>query len=382
MLTMLDLFSGIGGFSLAASWTGDIKTVAFCEIEPYCQKVLKKHWPDVPCYSDIKELNGYDLVREHGAVDIVCGGPPCQPASCAGKRRGEEDDRWLWPEAIRLIREIHPRWCVFENPTGILTLNGGMAFENLLSQMESEGYEVQAVIIPACGVDAPHRRNRVWIVAYSSEFSCDGKRNNGTDSANDGTQRIPASTRRSGCNVADSNRTRQLQSQGIIQELRGRTGNGGEDVANAKCSGFGRIEWRGATQQSENRDKNVSYADSKGLPSRGCDEQAGRSVIGGYSYVPDTCRQRLSIPEQKWQHERSTSQCNWGNIESNVGGVVNGLSSKLDGHWNREPDIPRVATGVRNRADRIKGLGNAVVPQVPYQMLKVIVDIESEVVRQ
>jgi DNA (cytosine-5)-methyltransferase 1 len=157
VLTMLDLFSGIGGFSLAASWTGGIKTVMFCENEPYCQKVLKKHWPDIPIHDDIRTLRGEDV----GTVDIVCGGFPCQPFSCAGKRRGKEDDRYLWPEMFRVIQETKPTWVVGENVAGLIYL----ALEDCFIDLEGAGYEVQPFIIPACGVGAPHRRDRVWIIA-------------------------------------------------------------------------------------------------------------------------------------------------------------------------------------------------------------------------
>jgi DNA (cytosine-5)-methyltransferase 1 len=162
MLKMLDLFSGIGGFSLAASWTGAIETVAFCEIEPYCQKVLHKHWPDTPIYSDIKELNGYEVVREHGSVDIVCGGFPCQPFSCAGKQRGKEDDRYLWPEMFRVIQETKPTWVIGENVANFVN----MGLDDCVLDLEGEGYEVQPFIIPAAGVGAPHLRYRVWIVGF------------------------------------------------------------------------------------------------------------------------------------------------------------------------------------------------------------------------
>jgi len=159
MLKMLDLFSGIGGFSLAADWTGGIETVAFCEIEPYCQKVLKKHWSDVPIYPDIKELKGEQI----GSVDIVCGGFPCQPFSVAGKRRAQDDDRHLWPEMFRIIQECKPAWVIGENVPGLIEL----ALEDCFIDLEGAGYEVQPLIIPACGVNAPHRRDRVWILAHS-----------------------------------------------------------------------------------------------------------------------------------------------------------------------------------------------------------------------
>lgn len=156
---MLDLFSGIGGFSLAASWTGGIETVAFCEIEPYCQKVLHKHWPDVPIYPDIKQLRGEDI----GSVDIVCGGFPCQPFSSAGKRKGKEDDRYLWPEMLRVIKELRPTWVLGENVANFVN----MALDETITNLENEAYETRAFIIPACAIDAPHQRKRVFIVAHS-----------------------------------------------------------------------------------------------------------------------------------------------------------------------------------------------------------------------
>lgn len=161
-MKVLSLFSGIGGFEIACEWAG-MEVVGQVEIDPFCQKVLAKHWPHVKRMSDIKQVRG----DEFGTINIIVGGVPCQPASVAGKRRGTEDDRWLWPEAIRIVRVVRPRWCVFENPAGILSLQGGVPFDDILSEMEREGYEVGAYSIPACSVGAPHKRERVFTVAYS-----------------------------------------------------------------------------------------------------------------------------------------------------------------------------------------------------------------------
>jgi len=161
-MNVLDLFSGIGGFSLGLERAG-MRTVAFVEIDPFCQKILKKHWPNVPIYGDIREVNGYEIQRKHGPIDIITGGFPCQPFSVAGKRRGKEDDRYLWPEMLRIIQEIHPPWVLGENVAGIVS----MVLDEVLSDLESEGYETQSFIIPACAINAPHRRDRVWIIAHS-----------------------------------------------------------------------------------------------------------------------------------------------------------------------------------------------------------------------
>ena len=162
----LDLFSGIGGFSLAAEWVWgeEHNIIAFCEKDKYCRKKLKKLWPNVPIYKDITRLNGKEITE---TIDLLTAGIPCQPASVAGKQRGTKDDRWLWPEAHRIVRETHPKWVIFENVNGLLTLNNGLEFDNVLSDLEGEGYEIQTFNIPACGVDARHRRERVWIVANS-----------------------------------------------------------------------------------------------------------------------------------------------------------------------------------------------------------------------
>jgi len=163
MIKLLDLFSGIGGFSLAAHWAG-IETVAFCEQDKFCQQVLKKHWPTVPIFDDIKKMRGDELE----AVDIISGGFPCQPFSVAGKRRGSADDRALWPEMLRVIKEVRPTWVIGENVAGIIN----MELDNTLFDLEREGYEVQTFIIPACAVEAPHGRDRVWIVANSKSERC------------------------------------------------------------------------------------------------------------------------------------------------------------------------------------------------------------------
>ncbi|MDR3631596.1 MAG: DNA (cytosine-5-)-methyltransferase [Desulfocapsaceae bacterium] len=169
-VNVLDLFSGIGGFSLGLERSG-MKTIAFCEIDEFPRRVLRKHWPDVPIYKDIRNLHATDITE---TVDLICGGLPCQPSSCAGKRRGKEDDRWLWPEATRLVREFEPEWFVFENVKGLVSLNDGLVFDQVLSDLEGEGYTCWTFIIPACAVNAPHRRDRVWIIGHSRRFGSDG----------------------------------------------------------------------------------------------------------------------------------------------------------------------------------------------------------------
>ena len=160
--THASLFSGIGGFDLAAEWAG-WTNLFNCEIDPFCQRILKYYWPDATQYTDIRTA---DFTICRGLINVLTGGFPCQPFSVAGKRRGTEDERHLWPEMLRAIREISPRWVVGENVRGILSWNDGMVFEQVCADLEATGYEVQPFVLPACGVGAPHRRDRVWFVAH------------------------------------------------------------------------------------------------------------------------------------------------------------------------------------------------------------------------
>lgn len=164
------LFSGIGGFDLAAEWAGWENSFN-CEIDPFCRQVLKYHFPNAVQYEDIKTT---DFTVWRGKIDVLTGGFPCQPFSTAGKRNGTADNRYLWPEMLRTIREIRPRWVVGENVLGIVSWDGGLVFEQVHADMEAEGYEVQAFVLPACSVDAPHLRYRTWFVAENSE--CDGRK--------------------------------------------------------------------------------------------------------------------------------------------------------------------------------------------------------------
>jgi len=193
-MNVLDLFSGIGGFSLGLERAGH-KTVAFCEYDDKCRQVLTKHWPDIPKYTDVRQLTGEQLERDGiESIELICGGFPCQPFSVAGNRAGTTDDRHLWPEYLRLIQEIKPRWVIAENVPGILSMEltdllvrvenktilrqpdydlyqaeiireANMLFDELCGELEKEGYDVLPLIVPAVAVDAKHKRNRVWIIA-------------------------------------------------------------------------------------------------------------------------------------------------------------------------------------------------------------------------
>ncbi len=171
MLSHLDLFSGIGGFSLGLESAGVAKTVAFCDHEKWCQKVLKKHWPHLPIYGDVKELT-HERLKENGidTVDIITGGYPCQPFSVAGSQKGEQDPRHVWPEMFRLIQELRPVFVIGENVSGHIKLGLDTVLENL----ESEGYTARAFSISATSIGANHKRERVWIIAHSNSQRLQG----------------------------------------------------------------------------------------------------------------------------------------------------------------------------------------------------------------
>lgn len=168
-LKVLDLFSGIGGFSLGLERTGGFETVAFCEINEFCRRVLAKHWPDVPCHDDVRTLDG----RRFGRIDVVCGGFPCQPYSSAsrGRRLGAADDRALWPEMRRVVEQSRPAWVVGENVAHIDKLD----LERVVSDLEAIGYGVQTFEIPACAVGRDHWRPRLWICAYADRDEQHGR---------------------------------------------------------------------------------------------------------------------------------------------------------------------------------------------------------------
>jgi len=160
-MRVLDLFSGIGGFSLGLERAG-MRTVAFCERDAYCQAVLRKHWPEIPCFEDIHDLDASGLAGL-GRVDLIAAGFPCQPFSVAGKQAGKADDRHLWPELRRVIALARPAWVIGENVAGLVAL----ALDDVLADLEGLGYAARPFVIPACAVNAPHRRDRLWIVAHA-----------------------------------------------------------------------------------------------------------------------------------------------------------------------------------------------------------------------
>ena len=325
-LTHLSLFSGIGGLDLAAEWAG-FETVGQCEWADYPTKVLERHWPDVPRWRDIHTLTKESFYERTGlrTVDIISGGFPCQPFSVAGKQKGKGDDRYLWPEMLRVIRELAPRWVIGENVPGILRI----AAADVVADLEREGYDVTVFDFEAAAVGAPHRRERVAFVA---------NRQSGT---------------------LENTDCRRCREQGVLQKQSWRT----------------KFEWRSQVVADSlcNRSQ-TGIAD----PQRGQERDTAELVNGGEA-VGDSDGKRLQIPRREQELKETepkngATNTGWRATEPRLGGVADGLSNWLD-----EPArVPRVARGVKNRVDRLKCLGNAVVPQQFYPIFKAIHDIEEE----
>jgi DNA (cytosine-5)-methyltransferase 1 len=270
------LFSGIGGFDLASEWMG-WDNVFHCEINPFGQKLLKQYWPNSITYADITKT---DFTIHRGDIDILTGGFPCQPYSMAGKRKGKEDDRHLWPEMLRAIREIQPTFIVGENVFGLVNWNGGMVFNEVQADLEAEGYEVTPFILPACAVGAPHRRERIWFVAYSNKCAT----------------RPPRKS--NGINGERCNNNDEQKERGEQTELNLRCCNVLRDDTDSKCWGF-----------------------------KKCGRNATPSFSNDYFQT---------------------------------------------GRPQTEPTLRRGDDGLSNWVDRIKGLGNAIVPQVAFEIFKAI----------
>ena len=284
------LFSGIGGFDLAAEWMG-WENVFHCEWNPFGQKILKHYWPKAESFNDITKS---DFTKYANTIDILTGGFPCQPYSAAGKRLGKEDERHLWPHMLRAIQEISPRYIVGENVRGLLNWNGGMVFNEVCIDLENNGYQVAPVLIPACGVGAPHTRERIWFVAAN-----------------------PA--RKSSERLQFKQRKNSNEKQREFGRNCGEMGDG--IIANTESSNV-QNEW-------------IEF-----------------KVMG-----------KENIRKQAKGFEHGNIPKNWHDfpIESPVCGGDDGLPIKLDG-----------ITFPRWRTESIKAYGNAIVPQVAFEIFKAI----------
>ncbi len=359
MLRMLDLFSGIGGFSYAGEkLVGGYETVAFCEYDKHAQKVLRKHWPDTEIIDDVRELAN-DADRFRGLVDIVVGGYPCQPFSLAGVRRGDKDDRHLWPEMLRIIQAVRPTWVIGENVAGHIS----MGLDEVLSDLENQGYQARCFVIPAVAADAYHRRDRCWIIAYADR--------EGEPVSAINEQRMERAVmgyaEHDGSSASRDIGRVQRELDRKAQEIEQSEGSssGAEDVAHA-----GSRRHRAEKKEifagrntpiiggADARAENVGNADSSnragvfsGEPKQ---KKRGSGFASGCKDVPNASGEGLQgdvgqgQAGAQGQSEGYPAQCRW---------------------WEPEPSVGRVANGVSGRVHRLRQLGNSIVPQVAARIL-------------
>lgn len=329
------LFSGIGGFDLAAEWMG-WENVFHCEWNKFGQQVLKYYWPKAISYEDITKT---DFTIHRGRIDILTGGFPCQPYSSAGKRLGKEDERHLWPEMLRAIREIQPRWVVGENVLGLVNWSGGLVFHEVQADLEAEGYEVQPYVLPAVSVNAPHRRDRVWFVAHCNLHGCNER--NGNDEVNSSEGRLNA--------LGDINES-----------------NGDGDAADT----YG--ERHTPPKESESIERDWSRNDGES-EKRGKQTERIDGLSGFQSNAADTCYKGLQgsqdirstggIREESYKFTTRRILPNWQNFPT-VSPICDGdygISNRLDG-----------ITFPKWRNESIKAGGNAIVPQVVLNIFRAI----------
>lgn len=334
----IGLFEGIGGFSLSAHKFG-IETIAWCEWNPFCQLVLKELLQNAKQHNDIKTT---DFTIYRGQCYLLTGGFPCQPFSVAGQQRGTSDDRYLWPEMFRAIREIQPRWVIAENVPGLVSWSDGMVFEQVLSDLENEGYEVAPFVLPAASVNAPHKRDRVWIVAYSPNI--------GRESTWD------SRTRWSGFEDGNSNGISSNTNNTRLQTTRAK-----QQTARIIRSGV---------------QKTTSNASSPRLQ--------GREVIGSIGSIrPDNNEQFKRCFQSAWQNFPTQSPVCIGDDGLPTDALRQRIREDSMGALS-EKEIDKIISDAisQHRKESIKAGGNAIVHQVAEQIIKAIIQFENIILTQ
>jgi DNA (cytosine-5)-methyltransferase 1 len=342
--THLGLFEGIGGFSLAARWMG-WETLAWCEWNEFGQKVLRHHFPEAEGFGDITKT---DFTKYANRIDILTGGFPCQPYSLAGKRKGKEDERHLWPEMLRAIREIQPPYVVGENVFGLINWNGGMVFNEVQTDLEAEGYEVWAYVLPACAINAPHRRDRVWFVAYNQHNG--NRRREQQQKSEQETNRTSENTGSNGCTNGEYDKQISKRNEwefGTGSKERIFVGEALQNDTNTDCDG--------CDQCNGNNEKHTSKGGFDAL----------NDIKQAIMHTNGTSKQGKHIGQtREGQFNGPDSRNGFDNFQnfptqSPICGGDDGLPTELDG-----------ITFSKWRTESIKAFGNAIVPQVAYEIFK------------
>ena len=360
----LGLFEGIGGFSLAAKWMG-WETLAWCEWNPFGQKILRHYFPEAEGFSDITKT---DFTKYANRIDILTGGFPCQPYSIAGKRLGKEDERHLWPEMLRAIREIQPKYVVGENVSGLINWNAGMVFNEVQADLEAAGYEVLPFVLPACAVNAPHKRDRVWFVAYSGSngYKLRGHRKDRfTESESQSIKKQRERFWSDAGRISKQDITPNPDSRECQKRLPGRKLQNGKEKEGGLDSGL--------TRHGNGGDAaNTQIEGAIGLPIRKETQNSKHGIIGGYGDATDTngigLRGQSDWIRESGQLNKASESYDWSNFPtqspvcSGNDGVPNGLDGITFSKWRNES---------------IKAYGNAIVPQVALQIFKAIQSMDT-----
>jgi DNA (cytosine-5)-methyltransferase 1 len=417
MLKLLDLFSGIGGFSLGMEATNRIKTIAFVEKDKFCQKVLNKNFKNIPIEEDIRNVKGSNYT-----ADIVSGGFPCQPFSVAGKRKGKDDDRYLWDETIRVVAETKPKWFVGENVEGIINISNGTVLQQIQQDLEKEGFQVQCLVIPASGVGAWHQRKRVWIigcnVSNSNYSGCKDRTKQHRWEQTQNEKRFDSFSRSNIISNSNSNRNTNEIERSNGEKEKVQREHRQEDSSAWK---FIRTNSNDVPNTSSQRQftRNNREMETKTKDKKGTRDQSSFQTLSSCSDVPNTnsrMRRRwgtigqsganeiwrfCSEKEKQTQHdirsktvgcdallrEENSSNTNEQRTQIQAKGKhtsikMSGGSSK-ESWWETQSSLCGVPNGIsyeldKDRTNRIKALGNSIVPLIAYEIGKAIISAEDQ----
>ena len=371
-LKVLDLFSGIGGFSLALESTGHFQTIGFVENDEYCQAVLQHHFPEVPILGDIKNVTKETVPTR---PDVICGGFPCQPFSVAGDQRAKDDPRHLWPEMLRIIKEQKPTWVVGENVSGLVKLG----LDEILDEMEDQGYSTRTFNIPAFSVGAPHQRQRLWIIGHLGDPEHNGS---------------PTPERERGLLKQSEEPKKQIsiwESEGTSSASRNvanpdnervRSRIGGDDFDYEEESGEGGVDGEGSAGDDEWYDTSPTQDEGVDVPNpdntrdrtqeHRVDEDGKKNIQGRQEHTQfKSSRHGADIPDPNGkglQGQRKKYKLPKSKRKREIGG---------SSWWDVEPNVGRVAYGVPNRVFKLRALGNSIIPQIAQKIGYAIIEAEK-----
>jgi len=410
-LKILDLFSGLGGFSLGLERTGRYKTVAFCEIDKYCTLLLQKHWKGIKVYNDVKKITKEGFEADGiESPDIITGGFPCQPFSVAGKQKGTSDDRHLWPEMFRIIKAFKPRFVIGENVPGIVNIQEGVVFETVCTDLESQGYEVQPFNIPAAAVGAPHQRKRIWIIAtLADSVSNDERREISRSDEEKGRVQEEHRSKDSASGIFSRTSEIRKSNNGYeAMENSGRTLQQGSSIREKNEDEVGKENANQHQRSSSSSESNVADTDTrlsdgqkKELQSRGqasISSREGEDVANAKSISSDgreigqhseesrekrkigievggvsSDRQKLANTDSERLEGLGQSRSQFNETSSSTSSSEERQGQVGQGWWEFEPNVGRVAHGVPGRVHRLKALGNSIVPQIAEEIGRAII---------